>query len=101
MASAAALLPPFGRPRGLGIASRQVFALCGCFRQFVQGLPLSHLMWERLQLAQAITGTTEPIISPKSASTGEDKMDGEAEGEGVLEEVGDDDNREDATTRDD
>ncbi|KAF9097605.1 hypothetical protein BGX23_008331 [Mortierella sp. AD031] len=27
MASAAALLPPFGRPRGLGVASRQVKAL--------------------------------------------------------------------------
>lgn len=74
-AAAAALLPPFGRPRGLGTASRQVEALEGCLRQFWHGLPWSHLMWERLQLAHATTGTK--ISSYEGGEVGDGGMEEE------------------------
>ena len=80
--SAAILLPPFGRPRGLGTASRQVLALDGCLRQFRQGRPWSHLMCDRLQAAHATTGRS-------TSSYGGDDGDDAADGEGDDDSDGD------------
>ena len=74
--SAATLLPPFGRPLGLGTASRQVLALDGCLRQFRQGRPWSHLICDRLQAAHATTGRR---MSSYEGDDGEEAPDGEGD----------------------